>query len=287
MARGLRWLMLSLVLIASCAITESGMAVEPFENRSFPQGPYFLTYPAYYSAKKLTDKDGNIVNNNLGLKLYQTQFRFLYYNKTTFKNTWAFSAILSVGRKELSGNKDEGIGDPTVNAGYWLIDDPETKTWFPVLLYVDIPIGSYDASQKVNLGANVWKFRPVIGFEKQFGNLDVSVMFRYNFYTENKEATVQGTRIKEGNEAYFESYLGYFVVPRIVVGGHLNAVIGRNRIIDNAEKESSALRRYQAGGSVVWRASDKFGIAFETLQDFGNRNCPKGQLYFARLAWRL
>lgn len=51
-----------------------------------------------------------------------------------------------------------GIGDPILVAPVWLVNKPESSTYFAVIPYLQVPLGSYDKNQAINPGQNRWKF---------------------------------------------------------------------------------------------------------------------------------
>lgn len=269
-------------LFASFMFSEQCHALDPFDNIPFPEGKYFLTYPIYYTADRLKDGSGNTSVSNLDLDSYVNLFRFCYYNKTTFDNAWTFSFIQPVGRVEILGEHDQGIGDATVCGGYWFIDNPDSKTWFGAIGYVDIPIGDYDPAKSANMGANMWKFRPSLIFAKQFGKFDLELTAKYNIYTENKDIDT-----KPGQETIIESYLGYFLRPSLMLGGHFNATFGQDKTVGGSDVPDSSVKKYQAGPSINWTPASLCCITFETLFDFGVENSTSGQLYLVRLAWKI
>jgi hypothetical protein len=270
------------ILLAIFFLVEPCQAIDPFDNIPAPKGLYFLTYPFYYSSQKITDKNGEIGINNLGLHVYQNIFRFCYYNKTTFDNTWAFTILIPVGRIEILDDHDQGFGDFTIASAYWLIDSQASKTWLGAVAYVDIPLGNYDPTKSANTGSNVWKIRPSFVFAKQINQFDIELTFKYNFYTKN-----QDTNIRDGNEAIFESYLGYFLQPNLILGGHFNVTHGQDKVVDGSKISDTGIRRYQAGPSINWMHSNTFGITFETIFDFATRNSTEGQLFLLRFCWKI
>ncbi|MBF0487568.1 MAG: transporter [Nitrospirae bacterium] len=277
-------LVMGIMLITMLAAIDC-QAVDPFENNvggvNGPNEIYLTVYPIFYSASKLKDNTGDVASNNLGAKLYQASERLTYYNKSLFGNTIILTGILPVGKTELSGNSNTGIGDTTFLAGYWLVDDPSSGTYIAAGSYFDFPTGDYNKNRAANMGQNVWKFRPTVGVAKQIGGLDMELTFKYNMYTENKDT---GTRA--GNEMIVEGYTGYFVRPDLLLGAHLNATFGSDSHVDGEKIASTAVRLYQAGPSIMW-ISGKFSALVVGLADFDARNTAQGYTAYARLSYKL
>lgn len=274
----------SLLLLCCFSLmsAEKTFAVDPYDNVALPQGWWLSVYPAYYEAEKLTDKNGNTTNGNLASKIYQGSLRATYYSKATLPNTWGLTIALPVGKKELLGDSDSGIGDLSIAAGYWVIDDPASKTYLVAGMYVDFPTGEFDKTKKVNMGSNVYKYRPAIGFAKTFNRFHTEGSLKYNIYTENED-----TDIKAGDETIFEGYAGYFVRPDLLLGGLFNATSGKDKSFKGNEINDSGIRRYQAGPSVYFRPWKVFSVTVDALREFETRNTSEGYLIMSRFCWRM
>lgn len=271
-----------LAVLCLC-FTFSGRAygLDPYDNVALPQGWFLSLYPSYYQASTYTDNNGN-KQMDPGIRAYQTGVRFTYYDKTLLPKTWAFSIILPAGQKEQLGISDSGIGDLTLTAGYWFVDDPASKTYFAAGMFVDVPTGGYDKTKKSNMGSNMYKFRPAIGFAKDIGKLHTEGILKYNIYTENKD-----TGVRPGSETIAELYAGYFVRLTVLLGGLLNATFGQNKTVNGRETAGSGLRRYQAGPSVYWVPAKGFSITVDALSEFGTKNTAEGYLLMSRFSWKL
>jgi hypothetical protein len=256
--------------------------MEPYDDVAMPQGSYFSMYPLYYHADRLMDKNGNAVAANPEAALYQNTFKYNYYDKTLLPNTALFSALLPVGCIEMLGSHDCGVGDLTLVGGYWFVDDPESKTWFGVRAQVVAPIGSYDKNSKANMGANVWKFRPILYAAKQIGNFQAELTAKYTIYTKNAD-----TDTRQGNEATAEGYVGYFLKPDLLLGGHLNGTFGQDKTVSGAKVPDSGVLIWQAGASVFKNFGGGFSALIEALSDFGVKNSTEGYTVLARLSWKL
>lgn len=274
----------SVCLTALCLfLIFSGRAygIDPYDSVALPQGWFLSLYPSYYKASSYTDNNGN-KQLDPGIRAYQAAVRFIYYDKTLLPKTWAFSVTLPAGGKEQLGGSASGLGDLTLSAGYWLVDDPASRTYFAAGLFLDVPTGGYDKTAKANIGSNTYKFRPALGFAKDIGRLHLESALKYNIYTKNK-----ATDVKPGSEALAEIYAGYFASQQVLLGGLLNAAFGQNRTVRGSEIAGSGIRRYQAGPSVYWKPAKNLSITVDALAEFGARNTSEGYLLMSRFSWKL
>lgn len=277
----------SVFIVLSFFATVPCHAVMPFGNVANPEGFYFTDYPTFYTADKMKDRDGDTVNDDLELESYTNLFRFTYYNKSMFDNTWAWSAIIPVTRNEVLGFHDQGVGDFVLAASYWLIDDPVNKTWLAPMMFVHVPFGDDDPGNPASVGLNVWKFEPTLTFAKFIGKFDIEGTLKYRIYTENDD-----TGKKKGNEVRLESYAGYFLKPNMLLGMHFNAVWGDNDKLNGVEVSDSATRKFQAGPGFSWRPTDRSlgpaipGVTAMYLTEFECKNATEGHLFQLRLTWK-
>ncbi|MBF0458333.1 MAG: transporter [Nitrospirae bacterium] len=260
-------------------------AVDPFENNvgllSQPNELYLCVYPTFYSASKLKDSSGNTVTNDLGARVYQSTLRLSYYNQSLFGNALTLGAVLPVGRTELLGSSDAGIGDAMFVVGYWLVDDKASGTYIAAGSYLGVPTGSYNSNRIANMGQNVWQIMPTVVAAKQIDKLDMELTFKYDMYTENKAT---GTR--NGNAAIVESYTGYFVRQDMLLGAHLNANFGADSYVNGIRITNTSAHIFQAGPSIMW-VSGKFSALLVGLGDFAARNAAQGVTIYARLGYKL
>ncbi|MCG6551370.1 MAG: transporter [Candidatus Magnetominusculus sp. LBB02] len=260
-------------------------AVDPFENNvgclSQPNELYFILYPAIYTAQRLKDSSGATSMNNIGARAYETTLRLVYYNQSLLGNTIILSGMVPVGKTDLLGSSDAGIGDAMFVAGYWLVDDKASGTYVAAGSYLVAPTGSYNSNRIANLGANVWQFMPTVVAAKQIGKLDMELTFKYDMFTENK-----ATGVRAGNEAIIEGYAGYFVRPDLLLGGHLNATFGAENYVNGSNASDTAMQKLQAGPSAMW-ISGRFSALVVGLADFASRNTAQGYTVYARLGYKL
>ena len=257
-------------------------ASEPYDNIASPPGSYFVMYPQYYSADRLMDNNGDPVAADPDAAIYQSTFKYNYFNKSWLPNTAMLTAFVPAGGMELRGDSDCGIGDLSLVGAYWFVDDPATKTWIGTRLQTVVPIGSYDQDRKANMGGNVWKFRPQLYGAKQVGKALVELTAKYMIYTENTD-----TDTRLGNEVNLESYAGYFLRPDLLLGGHLNHTFGEEKTVAGVTVPDSGVRTWQAGASLFKNFGGGFSALVEVLSDFATKNCLEGTNVMMRLSWKL
>jgi hypothetical protein len=256
-------------------------ALDPFDNIARAQGAYLMLYPQYARATRMMDKDGNTLPTKPDATLYQNLFKLLYIDKTLLPNATVVSASIPIGYSEMFGDHDFGIGDLSLLAGYWFLDDAASKTWFGGKMTVVVPVGSYDAKRKANMGANVWKFQPVLFAAKHLGKFQVELAVKFTAYTQNPD-----TSVRTGNDVAVETYTGYYLSPSLLVGGHFNASLGWDKTVHGSAVPDSGIRKFQAGPSVFKRFGGRTSVMVEALSDFGVKNSTEGYTVCGRFIRR-
>ena len=269
-----------MIPIFIAGVSSGIFAADPYDSFPFPEGVYFLNYTVNANADTFNDKDGNSADNDMDFNLFQNVFRFAYYDKSLFDNTFVANIAVPVGKIDLKGDDDSGLGDITIASGYWIIDDPETKTWMSLGLLTIAPTGGYDKNKTANMGSNVWQIRPFLDVAKKFGKFQLEGTLRYNMYTKNNDTDVQN-----GSETLIETFFGYDL-PNSLIGLHLNTVLGQDKKSGGNTVDDSAVTRYQAGISYLYNFGKGRTASLEYFKDLESKNTLDTQIFLMRLSWK-
>jgi hypothetical protein len=166
---------------------------QPFDFVSHPRGTSVLMgYYQFVTRGELTNtltgavKDSHL-DSHIGIA------RYLYYDEA-FGNPFVLDLILPFGAltdARIGGNPAgtaSGIGDPTVNVGYWLINQPEHGRYLAIASFLTIPLGSYDRQSPVNLGTNRWQHDLQLNFTQTlFDKFTIDVSGAWTYYSRNTD----------------------------------------------------------------------------------------------------
>ncbi len=96
--------------------------------------------------------------------------------------------ILPVGEASLIDSQSSGIGDLTLAATIWFINDKENKFIFAYTPYFTLPTGQYDSTNAVNLGGNRFTTKQEMTVAKGFGeNAWLELTVNCEFYFNNED----------------------------------------------------------------------------------------------------
>lgn len=178
-----------LLVIVLFILSETAIAVDPRDALPAPEGTKVLAW--YYAYLSGHDKyvNGTNTGNNTNIESTNIIIRPIYYGKN-----WVMTAYFPWGNKMLTDltmpaavqhQNVEGMGDVTLAGGYWFINDRANKNYLIGGLYITAPTGDYHDTKLLNMGNNVWTFRPEIGFAKGWGALCIQPVVGAVFYTDN------------------------------------------------------------------------------------------------------
>lgn len=117
-------------------------------------------------------------------------------------------------------------------------------------LQVAAPLGQYDPSRLVNLGANRWAFRPEIGISKAFDPLTVEVSLGASIYTTNDNFF--GGRTREQDPIYSTQIHLIYQLPRGVWVALDGTYYTGGRTTVNGVKSDDGLSNSRAGLTVAF-----------------------------------
>lgn len=79
-------------------------------------------------------------------------------------------AIIPFGDTALGGKHSSGLGDITLAATIWFLDNKEDKFFWAYTPYLTLPTGEYDHDKPVNMGTNRWATKHEMCLGKGFGD---------------------------------------------------------------------------------------------------------------------
>jgi hypothetical protein len=279
------------VVCVGLGAASAAFALDPFDNWANPPGFYAVAYPYHVNGQELTDRDGNSAPglSNIDMHVTGTVLRALYYNP----HHWVATVLAPVGRMDMMGKHQVGMGDPTFAAGYFLVDDKEKNTYFGFGVKVDAPWGKYDKSSLVNMGKNYWRYRPMVCVAKLAGPVDFEATLTYDIMRENKEKlTPYGVvPYDSGDQKQLETFTGMFFSKQLMAGVHVNWAQGVDDKITfggvSTKISDSGVLDWQLGGSIVFLPSPKWLAQLQVLQDVHARNTVPATLIMAKVSYKI
>jgi hypothetical protein len=108
-----------------------------------------------------------------------------------------------------------GIGDLTLAATVWLVNKPESNTYFGITPFVYVPVGSYDRKDSLNLGENRWRYALQAGYITGLTpKISLDLVGDVTFYGENDEVGASKATLKQDPSYQLQGFLRYHMSPQ-------------------------------------------------------------------------
>ena len=206
--------------VAITAATSWAIDYQPFDWVPLPSGTHVLSLYYEYGAhdsynNTITgtfDRDTNL-ESNVGI------VRYIHYGKDPlFGHQWDWNVLVPFGSlhdSRINGQRlgnANGVGDPVASIGYFLINEPEKKTFHTFAPYLTIPIGSYDRNKPLNLGGNRWIYNFQGDLTQGIGDkFTVDVSAGWTWYGDNTKAGNGNQKLTQDPSYELYGWLAYDV----------------------------------------------------------------------------
>lgn len=108
-----------------------------------------------------------------------------------------------------------GIGDLILAATVWLVNKPESNTYFGITPFVYVPVGRYDRKDSLNLGENRWRYALQAGYITGLTpNISLDLVGDVTFYGENDEVGAAKATLKQDPSYQLQGFLRYHMSPQ-------------------------------------------------------------------------
>ncbi|MBJ7220807.1 MULTISPECIES: transporter [unclassified Brenneria] len=158
---------------------------------------------------------------------------------------------LAASRDTSALGDTRGVGDVIVTAPTWLVNDPQSRTYFALAPYLYLPVGSYDKNRSLNMGENRWKFNLQAGLVKGFtDNWFIDITADAMFHGRNDDYGASGATLKQDPLYQGQAYLRYQFTPtaNAFVGLSQNWG-GKTRVNGVTNDDAAEQRKFSVGGS--------------------------------------
>lgn len=107
-----------------------------------------------------------------------------------------------------------GVGDLILAATVWLVNRPDSGTYFGITPFLYLPTGEYDRKDALNLGENRWKFALQAGFiTKLSENFTLDLVGDVTVYGDNDKFGAAGVTMKQDPAYQVQGFLRYHLSP--------------------------------------------------------------------------
>ncbi|MCP4584105.1 MAG: transporter [candidate division Zixibacteria bacterium] len=271
------------ILIGALLVGTAMAEYVDFDNVPYSPGFYLQGYPAYSTASKAYDSNGDAQEYSgdswsaMGFGL-----RPAYYGMMG-ENRWMVSAWVPFNSVSPSvGDSEAGIGDIQMSAAYWLIDDHKQGTYFSFWFWADLPVGD----DTKGLGTGQANLRPGVAWAMDKPQYRVQASVYYNLrmkYTESIMST--DVDVKYGNELWANFNWGYYASPTFTPGVEVQTGWGQDGKIMNVSIPDSKSQWFRTGPYFEYQVQPNFGLKVAGLYNVMGKNSNQSFDIQARATW--
>ncbi len=277
------------LLWAGFLVPNQASAADARDYIAAPPGTtLFLTYMKSLTANELYN-DGNKIGSDFNLDVKVGVFRLVHFTEifgitVDPQLVMPFSAAhldgATVGGNSFSAT---GMGDPTILATFWAINNGESKTWLGITPYLTIPIGDYDEGRALNPGANRWTNKWELGFVQGLGKKTFfDLAGNVEFFGDNKDFA--GDKLKQDPAFGIESHLSYDISNKFYVAAdYVYAYGAETRVggVDQMDKKDN----HTLGASFAFGIGDNYQLMLQYKKDIEVKSGPKMHDFTARFLY--
>lgn len=196
----------------------------------------FATRDALYS-------DGNKAPINAGLDSHIGILRGVHFTEIggfTVDPQFLLPIGKLEGKDDTSSLGDTtGIGDLTLAATVWLLNEPESNTYFGITPFIYAPTGSYDRKDALNLGENRWRYALQAGYITGLTpKMSLDLAGDVTFYGENDKFGAANATLKQDPSYQFQGFLRYHMSPQWDLRAGLSHTLGGETSINGVDQDN-------------------------------------------------
>ena len=279
-----------LALICTCLLIPSVSSAANMRDY-IPAPPDTLLSMLYYhhiSGDDLNVNGNTVADVDLSQNLYF--LREVYYTKIgsivadpQFILPFGTASLESGGIEQDS----DGIGDLILLCTFWLVNNPESKTYLGVTPYLYLPTGEYDENQGFNMGANRYAFQGEVGFVKGWEitpghNLYFEVAPSVFVYGDNDDY-LGSNELSQDPVFALESHLSYDLTPSLALGVSYFGQWGGESEVNDLKVDGSEINTQTVGATLAFNFAPGWQCLFQYKQDVKVDYGIKAQVVQARL----
>lgn len=154
------------------------------------------------------------------------------------------------GKESLAAlGQESGIGDLILATTLWLVNKPESSTYFGITPFLQLPTGDYDKNRALNLGENRWRLTLQAGYITPLADkLLLDVIGDVTVYGKNDDFGPGSARMSQKAQYQIQTYLRYNLTPAWDMRLGLSYMAGGETEIDDvAQNNRQRMSKFTVG----------------------------------------
>ncbi|MGE4558791.1 MAG: transporter [Desulfobulbus sp.] len=195
---------------------------------------------------------------------------------------------VSLDSDSLGLNEDsKGLGDLILLCTFWVVNNPESKTYVGITPYFYLPTGEYDENQTANMGANRFAFQGEVGFvqgwEVQPGhNLYLEIAPSIFVYGDNDDY-LGDNELSQDPVFALESHLSYDLTQNLAVGLSYFGQWGGKSEVNDVKDDGTEINTQTIGATMAYNFAPGWQFLLQYKKDVKVDYGPEAQVVQGRL----
>ena len=147
--------------------------------------------------------------------------------------------------------EESGVGDLILATTLWLVNKPESRTYFGITPFLQLPTGDYDRNRALNLGENRWRLTLQGGYIMPLADkLLLDVIGDVTFYGKNDDYGPGSDKLTQKAQYQLQTHLRYNLTPTWDIRLGLSHVTGgETEINDVAQNNRQRTTKFTVGSA--------------------------------------
>jgi len=266
-----------LVITGLFLVGTAAAGVSDFDNAPFAPGFYLQGYPAYSTATKIYNADGEAQDMGDTWSAINFSLRPTYCGMLN-QNRWQVSAAVPfTSNTPAGGDAESGIGDVQLSATYWILDDHRQGNFFSFWLWSDLPTGD----DEKGLGTGQLNLRPGLAYTMERFPYQVQASAYYNLRMKDSD------EVKPGDEIWGNFAFGYGVNENTAIGLDAETGWGQDLKLNSTTVPDTKQQWFRVGPSFEYQINPNVGLKLKGLYNVMGTNSPQSIDIWARVNWGL
>ena len=177
------------------------------------------------------------------------------------------------GRDDLSAmGSASGVGDLILAATVWLVNRPESGTYFGITPFLYLPTGEYDHDDALNLGENRWKFALQAGFiTKLTDKISLDLVADVTAFGDNDKFGAGAVTMKQDAAYQAQGFLRYHLTPSLDLRAGVSHSFGGETRVAGVNQDDR-LETTKANIGSAWFVTPSVQLMFNYGRDLSVRS---------------
>lgn len=182
------------------------------------------------------------------------------------------------GKDDTSNLGDaSGVGDLTLAATVWLVNKPESNTFFGITPFLYVPTGNYDRNDALNIGENRWKYALQAGYITGLTpKISLDLAADVTVYGDNDKFGSSSVTQEQDPSYQFQGFIRYHMTSQWDLRAGVSHTLGGETTVNGIDQDDRLSHTKMSLGT-AWSVTPALQLMANYGQDLSVKNNFKEQ----------